>query len=98
MVKIQFMNAQVNDDGFGLKVNGTELAEIISTALGTRVGNTYGYNSGLPPFVHNCCNITVVIEPQPVCMEIVTNDEVWYSVKDMEEDMREQYNKEIKKE
>ena len=33
MLKIQFTNAQVKDDGYGLSVNGKELAEIISTAL-----------------------------------------------------------------
>ena len=98
MLKLQFTNAQVKDAGFGLTVNGTELADIISTALGTRVGNTYGHNSGLPAFTHNCCNITVIIDPQPISEEIVTDDEVWYSVTAMEEDMREQYNKENKKE
>lgn len=93
MLKIQFTNAQVEDTGYGLSVNGKELAEIISTALGTRVGNSYGYNSGIPSFKSNCCNVTVIIDPQPVAETIETEEEVWHGVKDLEEAKREQYKK-----
>jgi hypothetical protein len=98
MVKLQFTNAQVLDDGFGLTVNGRELTEILSTALGTRVDNNYGYNSGLPNFKSNCCNITITIDPQPVTAKIETDKEIWYSVEDMEEDKREQYQEKAEKE
>lgn len=93
MLKIQFTNAQVADIGYGLSVNGKELAEIISTALGTRLGEKYGYNSGLPSFKSNCCNVTVIIEPQPVTETIETDEELWYSVEQLEDDKREQYKK-----
>ena len=92
MLKIQFTNAQVEDTGYGLSVNGKELAEIISTALGTRVGGKYGYNSGLPRFKSNCCDVTVIIEPQPVTTEIETEEELWHSVEDLEECKREQFS------
>lgn len=96
MLKIQFVNAQVEDSGFGLTVNGKELSEIISTALGTRIGNNYGYNSGLPHFESNSCNVTVIIEPQPATAHIETDKDCWESVKDLEEDMRERYQEKAK--
>lgn len=96
MLKITFTNAQVEDRGYGLCVNGEDLAEIISTALGTRVGKHYGSGSGLPTFESNCCNVTVIIDPQPVGAIIEDDTGVWDSVKDMEEDVREQYEKKIK--
>ena len=95
MLKIQFTNATVSDDGFGLSVNGNSLSAIISTALGTKVGNHYGYDSELPRFKSNCCNVTVIIEPQFVGECIETDDEVWYSVEDLEECKREQYKEKI---
>ena len=98
MLKLTFTNAQVEDHGFGLTVNGRDLDEIISTALGTRVGNTYGHNSGLPVFKRNCCKVTVTIEPQPVSESIETGAEAWFSVKDMEKDKREQYKEKAGKE
>ena len=91
MLKLTFKNAQVEDNGLGLHVNGKDLEEIISTALGTRVGDRYGYNSGLPRFKSNCCDIIIIIDPQPTDVEIETDDEVWYSVKDLEDNKREQY-------
>lgn len=92
MLKIQFTNARVEDEGYGLKVNGKDLAEIISTALGTKVGNTYGYGSRLPSFRSNCCSVTVLIEPQPAMETIETDEECWYSVEDLEECKRGQFN------
>ena len=91
MLKIQFTNAQVEDNGYGLTVNGKRLEEIISTALGTKVGNNYGHGSGLPRFESNCCNVTVIIEPQQVTELIAVENEVWDNVEEFEEDMYEQY-------
>lgn len=91
MLKLQFTNAQVEDNGYGLSVNGKELEKIISTALGTRVGDKGGYGSGLPSFKSNCCNVTVIIDPQPVVEEIETEEELWHSVQDMEECISERY-------
>lgn len=91
MLKIEFTNAQVEDNGYGLSVNGKELEKIISTALGTRVGDKGGYGSGLPSFKSNCCNVIVIIDPQPVTATITDDEGSWDSVEEMEEDMREQY-------
>lgn len=97
MVKLEFTNAIVTDDGFGLEVNGKELNQIISTALGTRVGGRAGYGSGLPKFKSNCCNVTVIIDPKPVTTNIETDEEVWNSVKELEEEKREQFEKKNEK-
>lgn len=91
MLKIQFANAQVEDNGYGLSVNGKDLEKIISTALGTRVGDKAGYGSGLPSFKSNCCNVTVIIDPQPVTTLIEDNEGKWYSIADMEEDLYGQF-------
>lgn len=96
MLKIKFTNAQVDDNGYGLEVNGKLLSEIISTALGTRVGNHYGYGAGLPCFESNCCNVTVIIDPQPVGVIIDDGVNGWTSVRKMEEEKREQYKEKIK--
>lgn len=98
MLKLEFQNAVVKDTGYGLEVNGKPLEEIISTALGTKVGGTYGYGSGLPEFSSSCCNITVIIDPQPVITHIEDDDGVWNSVAEMEEDVREQFEKKAKQE
>lgn len=95
MLKIKFTNAYVEDDGYGLCVNGKGLAEIISTALGVRVGHHYGSASGLPRFESNCCNVTVIIDPQPVVTSIEDDEGEWQSVEEMEEGVREQYEKKI---
>lgn len=91
MLKLQFINASVRDDGYGLSVNGRDLAAIISTALGTRVGDLHGYNSGLPSFKSNCCNVTITIDPQPITEYIETDEEIWNAVDDLEDDKSEQY-------
>lgn len=96
MLKIQFTNAVVEDHGYGLTVNGKSLEDIISTALGTKVGNTSGYGSRLPSFQHTCCNITVIIDPQRVKETITVGGDTWYSVKDLEECKREQYQEATK--
>lgn len=92
MVKLQFTNAVVYDDGYGLTVNGKQLSDIISTALGVSVAGVYGYNSGLPPFSSNSCNVTVIIEPHPTSEYIETDETIWNSVEELEEDMHEQFN------
>lgn len=91
MLKIVFENAQVEDNGYGLLVNGRYLSEIISTALGTRVKDNYGCSSGLPAFERNSCDISVIIDPHPVTVEIGHTEGNWYSVEEMEEEMYEQY-------
>lgn len=94
MLKIQFANAQVRDNGYGIYVNGKELSEIISTALGTRASGKYGYNSGLPAFESNSCDVTVIINPHPVVEEIETDEEIFHSVAELEEIKNEQYKEE----
>lgn len=84
MLKLQFTNAVVKDAGYGLEVNGRDLSEIISIALGTRVDNAYGYGSGLPDFRSNCCDITVTIDPKPSTVSIQTEKNKWTSVETME--------------
>lgn len=96
MIKIQFVNAQVEDHGYGLHVNGKDLAEILSTALGTRVDGNYGYNSGLPSFKSACCNITITIDPQNAKETITMGENVWHSVKELEECKRERYSQKTK--
>lgn len=87
MLKLVFKNAKVRDDGFGLYVNGKSLENIISTALGTRVGNDYSNST----FSSDCCNIIINIDPQPVSTYIETDEEAWHDVAEMEEDKREQF-------
>lgn len=86
MLKIEFTNAVVEDNGYGLRVNGEELEGIISTALGTKVGNVAGYGSGLPHFSSNSCDVTVIINPHPQEVHIEDDDNVWDSVDELEED------------
>lgn len=93
MLKLEFMNAVARDSGYGLEVNGKSLEEIISTALGTRAGNVGGYGSGLPEFKSNCCNVTVIIDPQPVTTHIEDDNNVYNTVEDLEEDARENYER-----
>ena len=59
-MRIDFTNAVVEDDGYGVEVNGRSLEAIISTALGTRLGDKGGYSSGLPRFKANSCDVTTV--------------------------------------
>lgn len=83
-MRIDFTNAVVEDDGYGVEVNGRSLEAIISTALGTRLGDKGGYSSGLPRFKANSCDVTVIITPHPTECTINTNSGVWHSVKEME--------------
>lgn len=93
-MRIDFTNAVVEDDGYGVKVNGRSLEAIISTALGTRLGDKGGYSSGLPKFKANSCDVTVIITPHPTECTINTNSGVWHSVKEMEAEKSEQFQKE----
>lgn len=97
MLKLEFVNARVTDSGYGLEVNGKPLDEIISTALGTRVDNTYGYGANLPVFKSDCCNVVVIINPQPVTTFIEDDENVYNSVEEMEEEKREQFKKKDEK-
>lgn len=93
-MRIDFTNAVVEDDGYGVEVNGRSLGAIISTALGTRLGDKGGYSSGLPKFKANSCDVTVIITPHPTKCTINTNSGVWHSVKEMEAEKSEQFQKE----
>lgn len=93
-MRIDFTNAVVEDDGYGVDVNGRSLEAIISTALGTRLGDKGGYSSGLPRFKANSCDVTVIITPHPTECTINTNSGVWHSVKEMEAEKSEQFQKE----
>ena len=93
-MRIDFTNAVVEDNGYGVEVNGRSLEAIISTALGTRLGDKGGYSSGLPKFKANSCDVTVTINPHDKECEIETEDEVWHSVAEMEAEKSEQFQKE----
>lgn len=93
-MRIDFTNAVVEDDGYGVEVNGRSLEAIISTALGTRLGDKGGYSSGLPRFKANSCDVTVIITPHPTECTINTNSGVWHSVKELEAEKSEQFQKE----
>ena len=95
MLKLEFTNAVVSDIGFGVHINGRALNSIISTALGTKVANNYGTNAGLKEFHSNACNVTVIIDPQPVTTHIEDDEFLYKSVEDLEGDKREQFKKEI---
>ena len=84
MLKISFTNAEVEDNGYGLKVNGKDLDGIISTALGTKAGSVSGYGSGLPSFHSNSCDVTVIINPHPQEVSISDDEVEWTSVESME--------------
>ena len=94
MLKLEFVNAIVKDDGYGMYVNGKALADIISTALGVKVGDTRaGYGSKIPSFNSTCCNVAVIIDPQPVTSHIEDDDYDYGNVESMEEFRREQFKK-----
>lgn len=96
MLKISFTNAKVEDNGYGLTVNGNSLEDIISTALGTKVGSKQGYGSGLPSFNSNSCDISITIDPHPATERIEDDKYIYHSVQDMEEDKQNEYNEKVK--
>ena len=87
MVKLKFNNAIVSDSGFGIRVNGNSLEDVISMALGVK--SSKAQYKDVTPFNSNCCNVTVIIDPQPATTCIETDDYIWGSVENMEEDMYE---------
>lgn len=48
---ITFTNAVVEDDGYGVEVNGRSLEAIISTALGTRLSILWMYRLNRKPIL-----------------------------------------------
>jgi len=96
MLKLEFQNAVVEDSGYGVRVNGKDLDEIISTALGTKAGDKRaGYGSDIPSFSSTCCNVTVIIDPQPITTLIEADEEYWDSVAELEEERCGEYSKEV---
>lgn len=94
MLTLTFKNAVVKDNGYGVEVNGTPLTDIISTALGTKVGATRsGYGKDLPVWDCNSCDVTVIISPNPISTEIIKDGYVFDSVKELEENAYEQFEK-----
>lgn len=93
MIEINIKNAKVNDDGYGLEVNGTPLETIISNALGTKAGNIGGYNSGLEAFNCNSCDISITIDPHDSVCQILNDGVVFESVEDLMEARRNEYEK-----
>lgn len=67
MIQLNFLNAVVEDNGNGLRVNGKDLNSIISMALGTikKIPGRYEYlgegNKG-KPFESQLCNVSVTID------------------------------------
>lgn len=91
MLKLEFTNAVVKDHGYGLIVNGKCLDDIISIALGTKDGK-----DNRAEFESNCCNVTVIIDPQPVTVHIEDDEFKYDSVEELEEDKHEQFKKNAK--
>ena len=102
MYKIEFKNAIVRDDGYGLEVNNKPLSKIISTLLGSYVKTEEGekratYSSDrLPEFYSNSCDITIIINPHYATEYLETDEQDYVSVKEMEADRLEQFNKKNK--
>ena len=97
MLKLNFRNAVVSDSGLGLVVNGTSLDTIISTALGTIAKEKWGVRDGLKEFHSNACNVSIIIDPQPITTRIEDNGVIYESVVEMEEAKYEQHKKENEK-
>lgn len=94
MLKLEFKNAVARDNGYGLEVNGTPLEEIISTALGTKVGtHKAGYGGELQNFISNSCDIMVIIDPHPVEAHIEDDDYEYNSVEALMEDKLNEFKK-----
>lgn len=94
MLKLEIKGAEVQDNGYGLEINGKSLEDIISIALGTKVrGKNYGYGSGLPSFSSRNCDVFVIIDPHPTVTHIETEENEWDSVESMEEDTVAEYER-----
>lgn len=67
MIQLNFLNAVVEDNGNGLRVNGKDLNSIISAALGTikKIPGRYEYlgeENKNKPFESHLCNVSVTID------------------------------------
>lgn len=78
MVQINFTHAQAKDDGWGLEINGRDLRDIISVALGVREPGEKERDYSKTPFRSNCCNISITIDPiaseSTICFGDTEND------------------------
>lgn len=87
MLKLEFKNAVAKDIGYGLEVNGKSLEEIISIALGTKVGTQRaGYGGDLNDFISNSCDVTIIIDPHPVTSTIEDDTNIYHSVDELVEE------------
>lgn len=96
MVEIRFNNAEVSDTGYGLRVNGKSIEDIISVALGVKAkaGYANGENPVIKPFSSNACDVVISISPHKQACRIDVGDDVFVSVEEMEEVRHEQYTAE----
>lgn len=100
MIQLNFLNAQVEDTGSGLIVNGRELSDIISAALGTikRIPGRYDYISEKDygtPFKSKLCNVSVTIDDRSADItETITFDDE----SGVEEITLEEFEKELENE
>lgn len=100
MIQLNFLNAQVEDTGSGLIVNGRELSDIISAALGTikRIPGRYDYVSEKDkgtPFKSKLCNVSVTIDDRSADItETITFDDK----SGVEEITLEEFEKELENE
>ena len=94
MLRINFTNAEVKDDGYGLRVNGKSLEDIISMALGTKVEGI-GYSDprydSIPKFSSNSCDVTVIINPHPQEVLIEDDEYKYESIEELEEELNGKY-------
>ena len=84
MYRVTFKNAVVSDSGYGLVINGRFLEDILSVVLDTKAGRE---------FYSNCCNVTVIIDPQPCSAEFEDSEKFYTSLSKLEESRREQVEK-----
>lgn len=87
MYKLEFRNVSVRDDGYGLYVEGNSLKDIISTLLGTNLGEK-------KEFKCNCCDILIRIDPKPVSIALEDKTHIYNSVEKLEEVRRGELKKE----
>ena len=101
MYKIEIKNAVVKDNGYGMKVNDKPLEEIISTLLGSYVKTKDAeyratYKSNLSEFYSNSCDVTVIINPHPICEYLEDEETIYHSLQTMEDDKCEQFDQKCK--